>query len=97
MDMETKCIESLKAVLNRHFSDELFYYGDYKEWAICLQREGKKWLVYHAERGNHYDEEECLSILDACLHVIRKATCIESEIALLDEEFYNELIGRQIA
>ena len=96
MDMEIKCIQSLKAVLNRHFSDRLFNFDRYKEWAICMQKDDGKWLVYQAEKGNHYDEEVCLSVLEACLHIIRKATCLESEIALLDEEFYKELLSQQI-
>ena len=97
MDMTLICINSLKKILNNHFSDRLFSYDGYKEWAFCMENDGDKWLVYQAERGNHYDEVVCYSVLDACLHMIRKATCIASEITILDKEFFAEISGQKIA
>jgi hypothetical protein len=81
MFMETsKYIVALEAVLVKKFPLDSFSLNGYQKCAVCLQYVKDKWIVYCGEKGNHYDEVQCDTILMACLNVIRKLTHKTNEL-----------------
>jgi hypothetical protein len=88
--METsKYVAALQDVLEKRFLSSSFSLDGYQENAVCLQYVKEKWIVYCGERGNHYDEVQCDTILMACLNVIRKMTHKTEDISAME----NELLG----
>lgn len=44
----------------------------YKEGATCIEKVGKVYVVYDAERAERYKKTECENELEACREVIRR-------------------------
>lgn len=85
------CIQVLQTVLHKRYPVEDFSLDGYQECAVCLQRDGNKWLVFLGERGNHYEELRCNTVLEACLHLIRKLAGNAEEISSIEAEFFRGL------
>lgn len=82
------CIHVLQKVLEKRFTVADFSLDGYQECAVCLQRDGNKWLVFLGERGNHYEEIRCNTTLEACLRLIRKLAGNSEEISAIEAEFF---------
>ncbi len=73
--MDTKkYLDALEKIMSERYPAEMYHIGGYQEAAVCIQSDKTGWIVYNAERGNHYDEIHCDTILHACLEFIRKMT-----------------------
>ena len=73
--MDTKkYLEALEIIMSERYPKQMYNIGGYQEEAVCIQSDKNGWLVYNGERGNHYDEIRCDTILQACLVFFRKMT-----------------------
>ncbi len=83
--METKrYLEALERILSDRYSQNEYHIGGYQEDAVCMQFDKYGWIVYNAERGNHYDEIHCDTVLNACLVFIRKMTHSVEDISEME-------------
>ena len=79
-------ISALEQVLSRRYDRNEFCLDGYQECSVCLQYDNGKWVVFDAERGNRYDEVFCITVLEACLNVIRKMTHQAEDISSMERE-----------
>ena len=85
--MDTKkYIEALDMVLRKRYESREYSLNGYKEEAVCLAY-NNGWIVFNGERGNHYDEVKCDTILKACMEFIRKMTHKTEDISIMENEF----------
>lgn len=87
----TRYIDALQVVLQGRYPGDSFCLAGYRECAVCLERNGASWVVYSGERGNHYDEMQCDTVLMACLQIMRKMSNNVEEISALEREFIDML------
>ncbi len=79
-------LEALKNVMEKRFPATDYCIGGYQEEAVCIQPSQNGWLVYCGERGNHYEQVECDTVLSACLVFIRKMTHIKDDIINMEND-----------
>lgn len=73
--MDTKkYLDALEFIMAERYPTQMYHIGGYQEGSVCLQSDKNGWIVYNGERGNHYAEIHCDTILQACLEFIRKMT-----------------------
>ena len=85
--MDTKkYIEALDAVLKERYDENSYCLSGYQEESVCLQYQNGSWLVYDGERGNHYNEIKCDTILKACMEIFRKMTHRIEDISIMENE-----------
>jgi hypothetical protein len=85
--METrKYLEALDEILAKRYPRKMYHIGGYQESAVCLQSQSNGWIVYNGERGNHYDEVFCNTVLSACMEFIRKLTHRVEDISAMENE-----------
>ncbi len=58
-------LNALKSVMQKRYPATDYCIGGYQEEAVCIQPSSNGWLVYCGERGNHYEQVECDTILNA--------------------------------
>lgn len=87
----TRYIDALQVVFQGRYPVDTFCLTGYRECAICLERNGARWVVYSGERGNRYDEVQCDTVLMACLQIMRKMSNNVEEISTLEREFIDML------
>lgn len=61
----------------------------YKEGATCIEKVGKVYLVYDAERAERYKKTECKNELEACREVILRIAKNNEDFEILRQEFYD--------
>ncbi len=89
--MDTKrYLDALDAVLKERYPAYQYSLNGYKEEAVCLQYDNG-WVIFNGERGNHYDEVKCDTILKACLEFIRKMTHRIEDISVMETELLSFL------
>lgn len=85
--MDTKrYLDALEKIMEKRYPHEMYHIGGYQEDAVCIQSNSLGWIVYNAERGNHYEEIQCDTILKACLEFIRKMTHRIEDISSMENE-----------
>ena len=71
--METKrYLEAMEEIMKKYYPECRYSFTGYQEESICMQSVQTGWIVYNAERGNHYDEISCDTVLMACLAFFRR-------------------------
>lgn len=60
---------SLVQTSKRGILPTIYYFGDYEELSVCINKENGMWQVYLCENGNKYDIETFEDIKDASLKV----------------------------
>lgn len=82
--------EVLRQVLENMGIPESYYsIGGYKEGATCMQKVGKVYVVYDAERAKRYGNKECENELEACKEIIRRIAKNNEDFEILMQEFYD--------
>ena len=85
MDTE-KYLNALETVISKRYPKKLYNIGGYQESAVCLQSCSTGWIIYIGERGNHYCELQCDTILKACLEFIRKMSHRVEDVSAMENE-----------
>lgn len=96
--MDTRMyLDALEKVLSRRYPVNRYHIGGYQESAVCLQSTNNGWIVYTGERGNHYSEISCDTVLKACLEFIRKMTHRVEDISAMETELLSLLVIKKTA
>ena len=83
--MDTKkYLDALETIMASKYPPNMYHIGGYQEAAVCIQSDKTGWIVYNGERGNHYEEVHCDTILQACLEFIRKMTHRVEDISSME-------------
>ena len=91
--METKkYLEALEKIMSERYPSNMYHIGGYQECSVCIQSNDHGWIVYNGERGNHYDEIQCDTILKACLEFIRKMTHRIEDISSMENELLRYVV-----
>lgn len=96
-EKELNCQKALEDVLMAEFPQCEYAVGEYKEDAICLQRETKGWGVYNGYRNTHDNLSLHANIVDACLDMLNKL-CVGDENTLhaLKKAFFDTIVADHI-
>lgn len=82
--------EVLRQVLENMGIPESYYsIGGYKEGATCIEKVGKVYVVYNAERAEKYENMKCENELEACREIIRRIAQNNEDFEILKQEFYD--------
>ncbi len=80
----------LRKVLENIGIPESYYsIGKYKEGATCIEKVGKIYVVYDAERAGKYEYRKYESELDACREIIHRIAKNNEDFKILVQEFYD--------
>ena len=71
---------SLIETTNKGLLPKYYYFGEYCEQHICLNKANNEWLVYCCERGNKFDIKRFEDCKKACTEVIWECSCNKNEI-----------------
>lgn len=82
--------EVLRKVLgNVGISESYYSIEGYKEGATCMEKVGKVYVVYDAERAERYRKKECKNELEACREIILRIAQNNEDFEILKQEFYD--------
>lgn len=80
----------LRKVLENIGIPESYYsIGMYKEGATCIEKVGKVYVVYNAERAERYENMKCENELEACEEIILRIAQNNEDFEILKQEFYD--------
>lgn len=57
-----------------------YYFGDYCEQYVCINKDNNLWQVYVCERGHKFDSKTFLDCKKACIKVIWECSYTKEEI-----------------
>lgn len=81
-------MDRLEYTLKRHKVPEEYYsIGEYSEESICIEQQGKKWIVYSGERGNKYNLKSYPGIGKACQDVIQRVAISNLQMNKMYKDF----------
>ena len=87
---KTSMRKILRQILENVGIPESYYsIGSYKEGATCIEKVGKVYVVYDAERAERYINTEYKSELEACTEIIRRIAKNSEDFEILRQEFYD--------
>lgn len=67
-----------------------YYFGNYQEWSICINKDNNIWQVYLCERGNKYNLETFDDVKEACIRVIWNCSYNKEDIETVIQSFFME-------
>lgn len=88
---EIICLYSLVETSKMGLLPKNYYFGDYAEWYICLNKTSTGWQVYRCERGNKFDIETFDDCKKACFKVIWECSYNKEEVEQAIEYFLMEV------
>lgn len=65
----------------------IYYFGDYAECCICINKKDDCWYVYGCERGNKFDIKTFDNCKEACIAVIEECAYTKEELEIATEYF----------
>ena len=87
---KTSMRKILRQVLENVGIPESYYsIGSYKEGATCIEKVGKVYVVYDAERAERYGSTEHKRELEACTEIIRRIAKNSEDFEILRQEFFD--------
>lgn len=82
--------EILQQVLENVGIPEGYYsIGSYKEGSTCMEKVGKKYIVYDVKSTERYESIEYKNELEACTELIRRIVKNNKDFEILRQEFYD--------
>ncbi len=97
-EKEVTCEMALESVLAKEFPVSDYAVGDYKEDAICLQKEQGKWGVYNGFRNTNDNLVLHRNIVDACIDMMKRLSAGNSLLLQnLEDTFFGLIVTDRIA